>query len=147
MYTKTTFIILSILIFSSIFGGSVSASKIENLLDLPYGIEAYELELSEMNQMSFKNPAVQQTYDEFQKLHIEIKELLIVKYHAGEIEYYQMKDLVRAYNNFIFYTEKAFFYITFEDKWFRSKITQEAIYDAYSNMRISYIQMKHILVR
>ena len=56
-----------------------------------------------------------------------------------------MQDLIKNYKNFIYYTDKTFYYISEEEKGLRGKEIQNAIYSGYSNMRLYYSNIQDII--
>jgi hypothetical protein len=61
-----TLIIVSSLLFTSIFTANAQEGYIEKLLDLNSGAQSYQLEsIVSLEVLTFKNAAVQSTYDEF----------------------------------------------------------------------------------
>jgi hypothetical protein len=56
-----------------------------------------------------------------------------------------MQDIIDSYENFIYYVERTFYYITLEESGIRGIETQNAILNGYTNMRSSYINVKNIL--
>ncbi len=140
-------IIISSFIISSIFSANATEWYIEQIFDLNKGIEVYELELSSLENLNFKNSAIQATYDEFKRVDTVLKDEFIRQYRTWDISYYEMQDLVQDYNNFVYYTSKTFSYISQEEKGFRGRETERAIYNGYSNMRQSYAKVKAIITK
>ncbi|MCD5374841.1 hypothetical protein LR010_00115 [Candidatus Gracilibacteria bacterium] len=141
-----TLIIASSIIITNIFTVNAQEGYIENLLDLNYGPESYKLEnIPTLKEQNFTSPAVQSTYNEFRQIDTVLRAEFIAQYRAGSLSYYQMQDIIGSYSNFIYYVEKTFYYITLEEKGFRSKETKTAIINGYTNMRASYMNVKNII--
>ncbi len=131
--------------FSSSFSMNAHATIIEQMFDLNTWVEEYNLNISSLEYNSFSNPAVQKTYDKFIILDKDLKKAFMTEYRSGKISYYEMQDLITAYNNFVYYTSKTFSYISFEERGYRGKETQNAINNSYSQMRQNYAKVRHIL--
>lgn len=132
--------------FTSIFIVNADEWYIEKLLDINSGPESYKLEsIPTLKTLTFQSPAVQSTYDEFRVIDTALRAEFISQYRAWTLSYYQLQDLITSYSNFIYYVEKTFYYITLEEKGFRSRETETAIINGYTNMRSSYANVKNIL--
>lgn len=138
-------IITSSLLFTSIFTVNANNWYVEKLLDLNTGLEGYKLSLPELEYITFSNAAVQKTYDEFRDIDTALREEITKQYRVWKISYYQMQDLVNSYSDFIYYTGRTFYYISLEEKGIRGTETQAAIYNGYSKMRSSYVNVTNIL--
>lgn len=141
-----TLIIASSFICASIFTTNADEWYIEKLLDLNSGVQAYQLDsIPSLASLTFQSSAVQSTYDEFKIIDAALRAEFIAQYRAWSLSHYQMQDIIGSYSNFIYYVEKTFYYITLEEKGFRSRETETAIINGYTNMRSSYANVKNIL--
>lgn len=138
-------IIISISLFTSAFVANANNDIINGLFDLNTWVEEYKLNLSTLEQSSFSNPAVQQTYDKFIETDAQLRELFLSQYRAWEISYYEMQDLINSYNSFVYYTGRTFSYISLQEKGQRGKEIEKAIANGYTQMRNNYAKVKHIL--
>lgn len=138
-------IIAIVLVFSSIFTANADEWYMEKLLELNTGLEVYELGLAEMDVMTFSEQSLQNTYDEFIRVDWVLRNEFIRMYRAGEINYAQMRDLVVNYNNYIYYTNKTFYYLRQKELGFDNKETQRAIRNWYSSMRTYYVRVKGVI--
>lgn len=140
-----TFIITSIVVISSVFPVSANNGKVVDLFDLFIWVEEYSLGLVQLEPVSFQNPNLQKTYDEFLIVDAELKSTFISQYRAWEISYYQMQDLITSYKNFVYYTGKTFSYIAEQESGLVSSELDRALKNSYDNMRQSYLRVFHII--
>lgn len=139
-------IIASSMMFTSIFIANAQEWYIEKLLDLNSGVQSYELEsIPSLKALTFSTSAVQRTYDEFREIDTVLRAEFMIQYRAGKLSYYQIQDLINSYEDFIYYVERTFYYITLEEVGIRGKETQNAIVNGYTNMRTSYVNVKNII--
>jgi len=138
-------IIISIVLISNAFHVSANDGKIVELFDLYNGVEEYSLWLVQLEPVRFLNPNLQRTYDEFLVVDRELKSVFTAKYRAWEISYYEMQDLIKSYENFVYYTGKTFSYIAEQEAWLVSTELDRALKNSYSNMRTSYAKVFHIM--
>jgi len=138
-------IIMSVIMISSSFSVSANDGKIVELFDLYSWVEEYSLGLVELEAVSFQNPRVQRTYDEFLIVDTQLRSVFMQKYRSREISYYQMQDLITAYNNFVYHTGRTFSYISDQQNWLVSSELDNALKNSYSKMRSSYLKVVHIM--
>lgn len=138
-------IIFSALFFSSVF--SVNANGVLwDILEFDTGIESFRLEnIPELPERSFTNSSQQSTYNNLRIIDAALREEFIKQYSEWQIEYYQMQDLIDAYKNFLYYTDKTFDYISEYEKNSRSSEIQNAIILSYSQMKNYYIKVQNII--
>ncbi len=132
--------------FSSIF--SVSAQKwfLSDLLEIQTGLEVYDLEnIPKLTSQNYSNAAVQETYNEFMRVDSLLRNEFIRQYRNWDISYYQISDIIQNYKDFLYYTNKTFWYISETERWLRGPQLNNAIADSYSNMRMSYNRIINIL--
>lgn len=140
-------IITSALVISSSFTVSANEGKVVELFDLYSWVEEYSLWLIQLEAVSFQNPRVQRTYDEFVLVDAQLRSVFMQKYRSREIDYYQMQDLITAYNNFIYHTGKTFSYIAEQQNWLISSELDNALKNSYTKMRSSYLKVVHLMSR
>jgi hypothetical protein len=56
-----------------------------------------------------------------------------------------MQWIVRNYKNFVFHTNKLFFYLSYKDNGIRGKEVDTAILRSYQNIRINFNRMTNII--
>lgn len=138
-------IIISIILISNAFHVSANDGKIIELFDLYNGVEEYSLWLVKLEAVNFQNPNLQRTYDEFLVVDAQLKTVFMSKYRAWEISYYEMQDLIKSYENFVYYTGKTFSYIAEQESGLVSSELDRALKSSYANMRSSYARVFHIM--
>ncbi len=139
-------IILSSVLLSSIFSVNARDDYVENFLKISSSPEIYSLEhIPSLFPHSFPNPYIQKKYNDFIAIDKILRYEFLRQYKLWEITEYQMRDIITNYTDFIYYTNRAFYYISLEEKWSRGKEIERAIYNAYSSMRTSYQRIKNII--
>jgi len=139
--------ILSIFIFFSIANTSVAKEwYIEQLLDLNYWVEEYELRLSKIEYVYFYNENTNQMYDGYKIADRLLKDEMMNMYRNWEIDYYTMNWIVENYNLFIYHTNKLFNYVSVKEIRSDSKEVDSAILKNYELSRSYYKRVKHLLL-
>jgi len=139
------FIILSSLFFSSLSQTHAAEWYMEQLLELNTGLEVYELWLPKMDSMTFISASLQNTYNEFIRVDGVLRNEFIRQYRAWELTYYQMRDIITNYKNYIYYTNRTFYYLHQKEIGYDNKETQQAIINGYSSMRTYYVRVKGVI--
>ena len=145
MHKIITAIITTLVIFSSISTTNAEDSYIERLLDLNYWVEQYNLDLSEIKYISFNNDKYNRIYNELKMVDSILKKEIMKNYRNWDYTYYQANWIVTNYNNFVYYTNKFFFYLKLKEQNNNYKEVDTAIIRNYTNMRTSYNTMKNII--
>ena len=118
---------------------------IEQLLDLNYGIEQYELDLRELDYIYFNDSKYNYVYNELKRVDSILKTEFMNKYRSWEYEYYQTNGIVTNYNNFIYHTNKFFFYLKMKESNPNYWEINTAILHNYRSMKSSYSKVKNIV--
>ena len=102
MHSKNTIIVKKIInsiialtiIFSSISITFAEEWYIEKLLDLNYWVEEYDLNLSEINYISFNNSKYSKIYSELNRIDNILKDSFMNSYRKWEYSYYKINWIV-----------------------------------------------------
>lgn len=140
-------IILSLTFFSNLIYMSTYAEdgRLGELLEVRTGPEVFLLEsIPQLSENRFSHSWVSQTFREFQAIDNALRNEFISKYRQGEYSYYQMRDLVESYRNFVYHTNKAFEYIEIRSQWNNSEEIQKALYSHYIKLRKYFIQVQRL---
>jgi len=118
---------------------------IEKLLDLNYWIEEYSLQLPSFNTLYFKDSNTQNMFKELDHINELLKQEIMKKYRSWEFDYYQVNGIVSSHKNFVYYSNKLFYYISLKDQWYRYKELDDAILINYRNTKSSYRKVKNLV--
>ncbi|MDP2090329.1 MAG: hypothetical protein Q8K30_01915 [Candidatus Gracilibacteria bacterium] len=140
-----TIIISTIFFFSSMTNTFAKEGYIEKLLDLNYGLEEHNLELAKINEITFSNPEYNKIYNQLIISDRILKDEFIKKYRKGEYTYYQFNGIVSSYKNFIYNTNRFFYYLKIEEQNNNYEEMDKAIKNSFLNMRSSFIKMKNLV--
>ena len=140
-----TSIITFSIILSSLSTTFASESYIEELLDLNYWVEEFNINLSDIDFIRFNNPKYAIMYRNFNDVNNGLKNWLMSQYRNWDYEFYQMSWIVTNYNNFIYHTNKYFLYLKLKEINNNYWEVDTAIINSYRNMRSSYTNMKNIV--
>ncbi len=138
------FIITLSLFFSSLSNTFAEEWYIEKILDLNYYSEEYELNLKSIDYIYFNNLKSYNMYKNIKNIDSKFKKLLINQYRQWELEYYQINWIITNYNNFIYYTNKFFYYLKLKEQNYNYVELDKAIINSSKNMRNSFIHIKNI---
>lgn len=120
---------------------------LEDLLEIPSGVEAFDISLAELDTHYFQTAAIQNVYNNFASVDRVLRDELINKYRNGDFEYYQMQGIIKNYKDFVYHTNKLFQYLSIKDNGISGKSIDTAILRSYQNVRISYTRMRNIIAR
>lgn len=140
-----TIIISTIFFFSSMTNTFAKEWYIEKLLDLNYWLEEHNLELAKINEITFSNPEYNKIYNQLIISDRILKDEFIKKYRKWEYTYYQFNWIVSSYKNFIYNTNRFFYYLKIEEQNNNYEEMDKAIKNSFLNMRSSFIKMKNLV--
>lgn len=138
-------IIAIICIFSTLGTTFAQESFFEDLLDLNYGVEDYQLQLSNLEPMYFYSQDLQAMHSEFQKWNQKIKSEIMQYFRDGRLTDYQVQGIVRAHKNFVYYTNQIFRHSYYKelDPYYADVDSQ--IIKSYTQSRLAYRKIEKIL--
>ena len=145
---KFSTIIITLICFFSIVNKSFAWEwYIEELLDINYWIEEYELELQNLEFIYFLDENKNIMFNEFNKINELLKKEIIKKYKNKKFNYYQTKWIIWSYKKFIYYTNRLFYYISLKEKKYNYNELDESILKTYLNVRIYYKKTESLIYR
>lgn len=131
--------------FQNTYAAEYSEWYIDKLLDLNYWIEEFDLELSHIDDMYFTNSKTQKKFESFKAVNEVLKDEIIRKYRAWEFEYYQTKWIITNQKMFVYHINKYFHYLSIKEKHPEYEETDNFILKNYSNARIYYRKVRHLV--
>lgn len=120
-------------------------SVFEQLLDLNYWIEDFDLELARLDDISFRDQNLQQMHSDFQKSNRQIKDEIIQYYRDGRFTEYQTQWIVRAHKNFVHYTNQTFLHMRYREINPDYADVNGNILKNYTKARSSYNKIKQVI--
>lgn len=138
-------IIAIISVFSTLGTTFAQEPFFENLLDLNYGVEDYQLQLSNLEPMYFYSQELQTMHSEFQRWNQKIKSEIMQYYRDGKLTDYQAQAIVRAHKNFVYYTNQTFRHSYYKelDPYYADVNSQ--VLKNYTQSRLAYRKIVKIL--
>jgi hypothetical protein len=138
-------IIAIIWVFST--SGTTFANEpyFEQLLDLNYGVEHYELELSSLDEMYFYDKNMQKMYNDFKKWNTKIKAEIMQYYREGWLSEYQTQGIVRAHKNFVYHTNQIFRHMYYKELDPNYADVDWQILENYRQSRLAYRKIVKVL--
>ena len=118
---------------------------LSDVLDLTYGIEKAQLNLSTIKPVSFKSDTYKQMYAHTIEIDTQLRNIFIKKYQDDSFDYYQTSWIITNYNNFIYFTNKYFQYLSLKEKKPTIKEYDDLIMENYRQMRISYNRVQYLV--
>lgn len=142
--------LLKIIILFSMFFSSATYSfakewYIENLLQINTWVEAFDIELIEIDDYYFADENLQNTYEEFKRTSQLLKREIIRKYENDEFGYYQTKWVITNYKKFVYYTNSIFYYLSLKDEGVNDSEIDNAILESYTKIRTYYKRLKYLV--
>lgn len=111
---------------------------IERLLDLNYWVEELTLGLSELEYVQFNTAQYDNMYNELKNADWLLRTEFMKKYRNWEYTYSQINWIITNYNNFIYYTNKFFYYLKLKESGYSYTELDSAMIKSFTNMRNSY---------
>lgn len=143
----STFVLLLLLSLS--FNKSFASEWLfEEALNLNYWPIMYEFSLSEVNEYNFKDKTLKNSYEELKKLDSLAKVEIMKAYQNWDYDYYTIKSVVKNYNDFIYNSNKFFYFLWMVDsnnKLKSDKEVQDWILKHYKDLNASYDKVKNLL--
>lgn len=144
---KKILLIITFFVIFSIAQSWYAAERwyIENLLELPTGPEAFDINIQTLPAFTFNNIQTQNIFNSYKEVSVILKNELLSQYENETISQYMMRDLIRSYNLFIYHTSRMFYYISLKDE---NPGLKDAIYPIsknYSLSRVHYNKIKNII--
>lgn len=143
----STFVLLLLLLLS--FNKSFASEWLfEEALNLNYWPIMYEFSLSEVNEYNFKDKTLKNSYEELKKLDSLAKVEIMKAYQNWDYDYYTIKSVVKNYNDFIYNSNKFFYFLWMVDsnnKLKSDKEVQDWILKHYKALNASYDKVKNLL--
>lgn len=121
---------------------------INSLLNLDNWPLLTELNLSILKSYTLKDTLTRKTYITFKEYDTLIKSQIMKAYTEWIYTTTTMNSLVKNYNNFVYYTNKIFYYLNILDKNPTAKNNtevQSGLLNAYKNSKIYYNHVKNNL--
>jgi hypothetical protein len=144
---KILLIISTIILFSIPTFSFANDGTIEELLDIKYGPEVFELEMIEFPAYSFNDTNMQSTYDTYVKNMNLLKKAIIEKYSNDEFDYYQMKWIIRSFSNFVYYTNLMFEGVKEKENGNNDRDISRKIKRNYETSRTFYNKLRNIVFK
>lgn len=143
-------ILIGIIVTISLFSISTQIfaeqeALFERILDLNYGVEEYEIQLSNLDEIYFFNSSYTNMYTAFNDANIKIKQEIIQYYRDGKFTQAQTQGLVKAHKNFVYHTNQVFRHITFKEIDPDFADVDAAILQNYKEARKAYNHIKKIV--
>lgn len=143
----TRCILMIILLFSIVNYTFASEWAIEELLDLNYGIEEYQINLIDIKYIDFKTDENIWKYENMRSMNEILKKEVMRKYRNWNYEYNTINGIITNQKNFIYYTNKYFSYLRIKEKWESWSEINEAILSSYRSMKSYYNRLKALAIR
>ncbi len=144
---KIILIIWSILLFSIPNISLASVRSLEQVLDIQYGPEVFEIEMSQFPKYSFKDAWIQSTYNTYVSDMDLLKGAIIQKYSQDEFTTYQMSWISTSFSSFVYHTNRMFALIKLKEGWNTDKEILKSIKRHYEQSRTSYNQLKNLVYK
>lgn len=110
-----TMIIAIISFFSILSVTNAWEGYLEKILDLNYGPEEYDFRLENIDYIYFYDSNTNAMYNDFRSVNDVLKDEVMKKYRANEIDYYTMNGIVLNFNKYTYHTNKIFYYISIKE--------------------------------
>ena len=141
-------LIITLICFFSIANNTFASEwYIEQLLDLNYWIEEYDLELANLDYIYFTDEITNEMFTEFRKINELLKWEIISKYRSNEFDFYKTNGIISSHKKFVYYTNRLFYYISLKEQRQDYKELDDAILKTYKNVRIYYRKVKNLAYR
>ena len=86
-------------------------------------------------------------FEDFKETDRLLKDKIISKYRVWDFSYYRVNDIISNYKNFVYYTNKLFYYVSLKESNPSFKEVDIAILKNYRKMRTYYEKIKILISR
>ena len=141
-----TKVIISIVFIFSIVAPTFAEQKwyIEQLLDLNYWIETFNINLASIDKYNFNNSRTRYIYTTFKSTSEDLKNEILKQYRKWNLDYYRTKWIITNYKNFIYYSNK-YFYFQKQKEYYNSKTIDNAILKNVISLKSYYMRIKFLV--
>lgn len=121
---------------------------IVNTLNLRYWVEEIKIDFEKIWNYKIIDNNLNKEYLKIKKMMPIFQDMIIEKYKNWEYSYYKTNAIIKSYNNFIYHTDKYFYYISINEKTPNNIEINWAIYKnlklsrSYYDMMVNYIRKK-----
>ncbi len=140
-----SFIIVSILYFSSSSTSFAKDGYIEEILNLNYEVEKLTLDLAEIDTIYFKNPKYNKLRNNMIRVNDTLKKGILEKYKSWELKYYQTNWIINNYNDFIYHLNKLFYFLKLKEQNCNFSELDWAIINSHLSMRSSFRKIQNLM--
>lgn len=148
---KFYLIILSIfLFFSTLNANAKQEDLIEQMLNLNFWSQVFELNLKQLNNYNFKDVRLKKLYNTLKSYDRSIRKSVIKAYQNDDYDYYTINWIIKNYTQFISYTNDFFYYISLTDKdksLLNDTEIQNAILYTFKNSNEYYKKVKRLIIK
>ncbi|MDD2871238.1 MAG: hypothetical protein PHS49_04565 [Candidatus Gracilibacteria bacterium] len=139
-------IIASFFIFSRLLNNTFADDGyIVNMLNLNSQNEENNINLANLDNIQFYNADYSNKYNQLKNIDKVFKKEFIKKYKNGEYSYYQINGIISNYKNFIYYTNKYFYFLKIKKQNQNYREIDQAISNSIINMKNYLNRVKNIV--
>ncbi len=121
--------------------------RIEEILDMWTYIEETELNLENLDEYSFKDTETKYAYNSLKNATNLLKAEIIRNHRKWNFDYYQIKWIVTNYKNFIYYSNKYFYFKKQKEIYPNSKSLDRTILSNFRYLKSYYLKVKILILK
>ncbi len=140
-----TFIISTIIIFSSSSYTFAEEWYISDMLDLKCWVELHNLDNIKLNNISFQNQEYVNVYNDLKSKDQILKNEFIKKCRNWDYSYYEINGIVSRYKNFIYSANSFFLLLKIEEQNPNYDEIDVAITRSFTNMKNNFKKFKNMV--
>lgn len=143
--------IIGIIVLFSFFSIANAADQteglLERLLDINYGPEHYEIELSSLDMIYFSDQNTNRQFQEINQVNETLKDQLMLQYRAWNLDHNRMSAIVSVHQKFIYHLNKFFYFLSLKEKGYNYKELDTSILKNYKLVRVYYKKIKYFTLK
>lgn len=142
------FIAAIIVLLSVITSTNTTFAKqgyLEELLDLNYGPEEYQITLSSLDNQYFTQSDTQEYFIQVDSVNELLKDEILKQYKSWKLDHNQMSGIISAHQKFVYHLNNLFQAINMKESGLQYVELDDYVIDSYKGSRIYYKKIKKII--
>ena len=123
---------------------SVNAISFSETLNLDIWNEIYDMNQYSINEVTFSNYNLKDSYTQIKYLDSKFKESVFQQYLDWKLKKYQVNAIVKEYKNFTYYANEFFHNLKQTEYWNTNSEIRYYIWSNYKELSKSYQRLKNI---
>lgn len=134
-----------IFILSTLNTSFANGWYIEDLLDLKYGPEEYDITLANLGYKSFRTQEARDYYAEVQQTNRALQDAIMQAYRTDSLDYYTTQGVISAHKKFVYHLNELFDGISMKESGANYGELDDYILDNYKLSRVYHQKVRKLI--